>query len=54
MMVSYCLLKGLEPTYTHHEFMEKLGYGHLDPDEEWEKHSSQKISASQADGKFAV
>ena len=28
-------LKGLEPTYNYHDYMEKLGYAHLDPDNEW-------------------
>ena len=34
MMEQYCFLKGLEPTYNHHDYMEKLGYPHLDLENE--------------------
>eukprot|EP00956_Cyclotella_meneghiniana_P025071 scaffold51490_cov40-Cyclotella_meneghiniana.AAC.2 len=40
MMTRYCELKGVDPKYSHHDFREKIGYGLIDPENEWPKRKS--------------
>ena len=40
MHVRYCEAKGLRPNYSHHDFVEKIGRAHLDPDNHWPRRKS--------------
>ena len=36
----YCELKGVPVQWSHHDWIEAIGYAHLDPDEDWPRRKS--------------
>ena len=53
MMARYCELRGIKPSYSHHDFREKIGYGLIDTEGEWPKQKA-KTPPVAAKGKKRV